>query len=37
MWIKVFVDPDKLDSYTMGCPPVHEDNPQVLGSGLSYV
>ena len=24
-------------SYTMGCPPVREDNPQVLASGLSYV
>ena len=25
------------NSYTMGCPPVHEDNPQALASGLSYV
>ena len=24
-------------SYTMGCPPVREDNPQALASGLSYV
>ena len=21
----------------MGCPPVHEDNPRALASGLSYV
>ena len=25
------------NSYTMGCPPVRGDNPQVLASGLSYV
>ena len=25
------------DSYTMGCPPVREDNPRALASGLSYV
>ena len=24
-------------SYTMGCPPVHGDNPRALASGLSYV
>ena len=24
-------------SYTMGCPPVCEDNPRALASGLSYV
>ena len=24
-------------SYTIGCPPVREDNPQALASGLSYV
>ena len=23
------------NSYTMGCPPVREDNPQALASGLS--
>ena len=26
-----------VDSYNMGCPPVHEDNPQALASGLSNV
>ena len=25
------------NSYTMGCPPVREDNPRALASGLSYV
>ena len=25
------------NSYTMGCPPVHRDNPQALASGLSYL
>ena len=25
------------NSYTMGCPPVHGDNPRALASGLSYV
>ena len=25
------------NSYTMGCPSVHGDNPQALASGLSYV
>ena len=25
------------NSYTMGCPPVREDNPRDLASGLSYV
>ena len=25
------------NSYTMGCPPVLEDNPRALASGLSYV
>ena len=25
------------NSYTMGCPPVREDNPRALESGLSYV
>ena len=23
--------------YTMGCPPVREDNPPALASGLSYI
>ena len=27
----------KKNSYTMGCPPVHGDNPRALASGLSYV
>ena len=25
------------NSYTMGCPPVREDNPRALASELSYV
>ena len=25
------------NSYTIGCPPVHGDNPRALASGLSYV
>ena len=25
------------NSYTMGCPPVREDNPRALASGLSYI
>ena len=25
------------NSHTMGCPPVHGDNPRALASGLSYV
>ena len=25
------------NSYTMACPPVREDNPRALASGLSYV
>ena len=25
------------NSFTMGCPPVHGDNPRALASGLSYV
>ena len=25
------------NSYTMGCPPVHGDNPRALAIGLSYV
>ena len=25
------------NSYSMGCPPVREDNPRALASGLSYV
>ena len=25
------------NSYSMGCPPVHGDNPRALASGLSYV
>ena len=25
------------NSYTMGCQPVHGDNPQALASGLFYV
>ena len=30
--------PAKLsNSYTMGCPPVHGDNPRASASGLSYV
>ena len=29
--------PVLCNSYTMGCPPVHEDNPRALASGLSYV
>ena len=28
---------NKCLSYTMGCPPVCEDNPRALASGLSYV
>ena len=24
-------------TYTMGCPPVREDNPRALASGLSFV
>ena len=27
----------KLNSYTMGCPPVRGDNPRALARGLSYV
>ena len=27
----------KSNSYTMGFPPVCEDNPRALASGLSYV
>ena len=25
------------NSYTMACPPVREDNPRALASGLSYL
>ena len=25
------------NSYTLGCPPVHGDNPRALASGLSYL
>ena len=25
------------NSYTMGCPPAHGDNPRALASGLSYI
>ena len=25
------------NSFTMGCPPVHGDNPRALARGLSYV
>ena len=28
---------DLCNSYTMGLPPVREDNPRALASGLSYV
>ena len=40
--VKRFHDYVKLqhaisNSYTMGCPPVHGDNPRALASGLSYV
>ena len=27
----------KSNSYTMACPPVREDNPRALASGLYYV
>ena len=27
----------KSKSYTMGCPPVREDNPRALASVLSYL
>ena len=39
MYIHVCSPPDSdlITSYTMGCPPVREDNPRALASGLSYV
>ena len=30
-------DRELRNNYTMGCPPVREDNPRALASGLSYV
>ena len=32
-----FVIGQLRNSYIMGCPPVREDNPRALASGLSYV
>ena len=35
-WDKISMVSPEL-SYTLGCPPVREDNPPALTSGLSFV